>query len=214
MYTLQDLNPKYDLEEKTWKIEDKLQSVEIIAIKEEPGLEFPSHEMTIEDPKINRRKQKHKARKSSVSYKKSYNCTLCGKDALSYHLFTKHMIEIHGGKYECSVCKLNFDSSDNLKQHKSVVHNIIPLQCPICQIVLKSISSVKVHIDTVHEKKRPYACSICGKRFGTTRTRNKHEATHIGTIHKLRKQCFGFFSSPSIQIRKKRHFTEAPLKTM
>ena len=69
MYTLQDLNPIYDLDENTLKIEDKLQSDETIAIKEEPGLDFSSHEMTIEDPKIKRRKQKHVGRKTNFQRK-------------------------------------------------------------------------------------------------------------------------------------------------
>ena len=85
MYTLQDLNSKYDLE-KTLKIEDKLLSDETIAIKEEPGLDFLSHEMTIEDPKIKRRKQKHVGRKTNFQRKQhesmahginSFQCPIC-----------------------------------------------------------------------------------------------------------------------------------------
>ena len=48
MDTLQDLNSKYDLEIKTWKIEDKLESDEDTTIKEEPEMDIPSQEMTIE----------------------------------------------------------------------------------------------------------------------------------------------------------------------
>ena len=57
-------------------------------------------------------------------------------------------------------------------------------QCDMCKRYIKG--NLKRHIETVHEGKKPYQCSMCDKKV----SRKVHLKKHIklGTIHILRKQ--------------------------
>ena len=48
-------------------------------------------------------------------------------------------------------------------------------------------NNLKHHISTVHEKKKPYTCTLCGQNFGT----KTHLKTHTSGVHEKKKpnQC-------------------------
>ena len=53
-------------------------------------------------------------------------------------------------------------------------------QCSDCGSTFSSQSNLRLHIDAVHEKKRPYLCSECGDSFSTQNNLKRH----ITAVHK------------------------------
>ena len=56
----------------------------------------------------------------------------------------------------------------------------------ICKTCYKSFSvmnSLRIHVSTVHEKKKPYTCQFCEKSFG----RHSNLYKHVAAIHEGKK---------------------------
>ena len=53
-------------------------------------------------------------------------------------------------------------------------------QCSDCGSTFSTQSNLRLHVDAVHEKKRPYLCSECGDSFSTQNNLKRH----ISTVHK------------------------------
>ena len=53
-------------------------------------------------------------------------------------------------------------------------------QCSDCGSTFSSQSNLKLHIDAIHEKKKPWLCSECGDSFSTQNNLKRH----ISTVHK------------------------------
>ena len=53
-------------------------------------------------------------------------------------------------------------------------------QCSDCGSTFSSQSNLRLHIDAVHEKKKPFLCSECGDSFSTQNNLKRH----ISTVHK------------------------------
>ena len=53
-------------------------------------------------------------------------------------------------------------------------------QCSDCGSTFSSQSNLRLHVDAVHEKKKPYLCSECGDSFSTQNNLKRH----ISTVHK------------------------------
>ena len=54
------------------------------------------------------------------------------------------------------------------------------VKCHLCDKTYSVNTALKMHIEAVHEKKRPFACDICSERFG----QKAHLVTHIKGKHK------------------------------
>ena len=53
--------------------------------------------------------------------------------------------------------------------------------CEICDSFFKSKTILKVHIETVHEKKKPFKCNICDASF----SKNGNLKIHVTSVHKI-----------------------------
>ena len=49
----------------------------------------------------------------------------------------------------------------------------------MCKRNFSQKSKLKDHVESVHEGKRPYECSICGKTFAGGSNFKQHEMTHL-----------------------------------
>jgi uncharacterized Zn-finger protein len=59
-----------------------------------------------------------------------------------------------------------------------------PYRCYICEARFAQKSSLKRHIESVHEGKKPFQCSICPENFA----RKEHLKIHTASIHDLKEQ--------------------------
>jgi uncharacterized Zn-finger protein len=63
-----------------------------------------------------------------------------------------------------------------------VVHEKLrPFECSICPAKFGKKFHLKTHVKGVHEKLRPFECSICKAKFGT----NSNLNSHIKQVHKI-----------------------------
>lgn len=71
-------------------------------------------------------------------------------------------------RYQCSDCKLHFNSAHEVAAHRQRVHPRPrrPFHCPHCPLDFTQRSHLNQHVRTVHEKIRPHKCNECEKAFG------------------------------------------------
>ena len=107
-------------------------------------------------------------------------CPHCAKPFDLVASLNKHIQSIHDKvEYVCHVCNAIFYLKSNLKRHIERHKNVEErkFQCPMCP---KLVVKLKKHIRLVHEKSRPYVCSICNFAFG----QRVNLKVHISGFHK------------------------------
>ena len=67
-------------------------------------------------------------------------------------------------------------------------HSGIPsIPCPHCPKLFMRGYNMRVHIDRVHNKSKPWQCQYCVKTFATTSDLKQHLSSHgMGKIHKVK----------------------------
>ncbi|KAH9596146.1 hypothetical protein MS3_00001933 [Schistosoma haematobium] len=75
----------------------------------------------------------------------------------------------------CPNCKKSFPGLTSLRVHIDSVHhgNRIP-QCDYCMKKFSTLSYLRMHISTVHEGVRAYSCNICEKSYTQKHSLKKH----------------------------------------
>ena len=118
--------------------------------------------------------------------KKPHLCSLCGSGFAYTSALKAHIGNVHERKKSdlCSLCGKAFFSTSRMKRHFRIVHEGIKekrevLSCPHCDAMLKGKKSLKIHIESVHEKKR-FKCTICDNTY----SQRNNMMRHILTDHK------------------------------
>jgi len=118
--------------------------------------------------------------------KKPHLCSLCGSSFACSSALKGHIENVHEGKksHLCSICGKAFYTKGLMKRHFKIVHEGIKekkevLSCPHCSAMLKGKCALKIHIESVHEKKR-FTCTICNHTY----SRKCNMIRHISTDHK------------------------------
>ena len=89
---------------------------------------------------------------------------------------------------KCDICNSVFKHKRTLKSHIASIHERRkPFQCNTCHSSFQDNCSLKRHIASVHDKIKPFQCNICDSSFAE---KNKLER-HIASVHERRKsfQC-------------------------
>ena len=73
-----------------------------------------------------------------------------------------------------------------------------PYKCTYCDVCFARDGSLKMHVNTVHEKKKSNVCENCGASF----SRKSHLTRHIDAIHEKKKPNLWCFFSIKSSINK------------
>ena len=95
-----------------------------------------------------------------------------------------HPIKIESQKDEtkrCKICLKRFSGRNKLKIHMDAVHKKLkPFQCSICQSPFALKAHLKSHVDVVHKKLKPVSCKMCSRTFAC----HSHLKQHAVKVHK------------------------------
>lgn len=85
-------------------------------------------------------------------------------------------------EFGCNKCPSTFFFKQNRDRHINEVHlGHRPHKCdfPGCESAFKNRSGLKQHARTVHEKARPFKCTLCNSAFG----QRNHLTQHVLVVH-------------------------------
>ena len=116
-------------------------------------------------------------------------CNLCGKEykRLAQHQCNTTFIKTTDKVrriHKCDFCDKTFTRKYNMINHVKYIHeNMVEkkYQCDFCDKTLTK-SSLRSHINLVHEEAKKGICNLCGKEY-------KHLAQHKRQFHQKTHQC-------------------------
>ncbi|XP_075987686.1 uncharacterized protein LOC142984155 isoform X2 [Anticarsia gemmatalis] len=116
-----------------------------------------------------------------------YICQFCGAMMKKRQEFSAHIAE-HAAKLKsapakqhlCTTCGRTFSSRAALGEHAHVHAGLRPYACSVCHKKFASKYSHQAHLKTHSNRPRPFKCSQCGKSFLTQQNLIQHEKTHTG----------------------------------
>jgi KRAB domain-containing zinc finger protein len=81
---------------------------------------------------------------------------------------------------KCEICNKSFSRKDYLKVHIETVHEKKKrFECDICNKCFSYSCHLNHHTKSVHQKIKPHACELCNKRF----TLLGNLTVHIKMVH-------------------------------
>jgi hypothetical protein len=102
---------------------------------------------------------------------------------VEHHVQTPRTIRI---QQEVKVQVLSPNKTNNSPEKKTPGTPSVP--CPHCPKLFMRGYNMRVHIDRVHNKSKPWKCQFCEKTFATTSDLKQHLSSHgMGKIHKVKK---------------------------
>ncbi|XP_044750806.1 myoneurin-like [Coccinella septempunctata] len=117
-----------------------------------------------------------------------YTCSICDKyKSISTVAVINHM-DIHNTEkpFLCPDCGKGFKQLNQLRNHR-VIHNraqelssLSSTRCTICERTFANRKSLKIHIQSVHEKFKPYVCDVCGHKTSRKAMLELHLRLHTG----------------------------------
>uniref|UniRef100_A0A1I8NTK1 C2H2-type domain-containing protein n=1 Tax=Stomoxys calcitrans TaxID=35570 RepID=A0A1I8NTK1_STOCA len=110
-------------------------------------------------------KNLEKIEKDAVIMENKDVCFCCGESYDTFHL----------GHINCPDCPRSFKTQMSYERHIFITHSEFnDYPCSICNAKLRSANLLKLHEDQHRNRKKPFACKICGKDF----TRSYHLSRH------------------------------------
>lgn len=86
---------------------------------------------------------------------------------------------------------------------------VASIPCPQCNKMFMRPYNMRVHIDRVHNKVKPFQCEFCDKSFSTTSDLKQHLSAHgMGKIHKCEDCGREFTNRDSAILHRKQHNNE------
>ena len=122
---------------------------------------------------------------------KPFKCSACGYSAGIKGNVTKHILSVHGGaadvlyeskdkEHDCTFCDFKCSWRPDLLKHIKEVHDG-NWKCPICSKIFTYQNKLQLHMASVHEKQKPFKCSVCDYKAGIKGNVTKHiQKQHFG----------------------------------
>ncbi|XP_045119483.1 zinc finger protein 652-like [Portunus trituberculatus] len=120
-----------------------------------------------------------------LSTHRLFPCPFCDavfkRKDIKTHLAEAHQEEIH---YPCTECDEVFDTFMQLRTHCLVVHMGVEREeyaCKTCGRKFSSLTGLKVHVETIHEKSQVHLCPECKEPFNQKgNMQNHYRRVHQG----------------------------------
>lgn len=146
-------------------------------------------------------------------------CPICNKSIGKNYSLKRHIRVFHEEQDElrkphkpykirtklCDICGQPFETESALTIHRKDAHNLEPvshkakrLPCPHCDKTICGKNGLRVHIKTVHEKRRDFMCNQCGRCFTQLISLQAHvKHIHFGVERSFPcKHCSKIFTNP------------------
>lgn len=128
--------------------------------------------------------------KRTHSNKRNYVCPKCKIGFKTYKLLWSHKnicmdllknAPVRQTILHCKVCKNMFNSKKSLRVHMETVHfKVRPYQCQICGYSANRPATLKLHIRAKHNGDKPFACELCTFRTNDRNSLRRHNMGHSG----------------------------------
>ena len=111
-------------------------------------------------------------------------CDGCGMTFTSVTTMEKHKAEVDHEKSTCAVCGMTFEFFQMIKykNHMMYAHNPEKREefrrkftCKYCDKTMSNLTTLKIHIDSIHEKKEEYKCDQCDYKTFNKNNINNHK---------------------------------------
>lgn len=127
--------------------------------------------------------------KKTDEIKDLQECDICGfrpKESgtyyIHYHKYFRHQIPLPKGwhAYKCDLCKKEFFTKFQLREHKLIHFEDNPFVCEQCGSGFRSRTCLNSHVFHKHSSVRKHKCSDCLKTFKTATQMKVHQRVHTG----------------------------------
>ena len=135
---------------------------------------------------------------------KDLQCDQCDKRFASTSILIGHKETHSDTQYKCELCNDWLSSKSSLKRHMQLRHpkeEIIRSNCNFCDKTFARIQGLKIHIKSVHEKKRDLQCPHCPKRFSSSSDLSQHKKVVHREV-RLREGYYKCQKCPKTYLRK------------
>jgi len=125
-------------------------------------------------------------------------CAICLKSFSTKYTLNTHVRTVHEKRQRlmCKSCDETFSTIEAKRDHYKAMHegDEDENECPYCHKQFTRKYSVKSHIQNVHEKKKPFKCEECDKKFATGSQLRMHQKRHADETPYECDQCDQRFS--------------------
>ncbi|XP_023298755.2 transcription factor grauzone-like isoform X1 [Lucilia cuprina] len=117
-----------------------------------------------------------------------FKCQICDKNMSSARNLTIHITSEHPDEadsvefYECEHCSKRIRNYNLFKKHLRSHNKDKEVECHICNKRCATIYRLRNHIASVHNNIYHHICDICGKKFKSKTSFQKHYDEHQGIV--------------------------------
>ncbi|KAH3752600.1 hypothetical protein DPMN_187221 [Dreissena polymorpha] len=143
-----------------------------------------THEIDLEDSVqyINIEDKNSPTKDSKMCDICGYKTKECGIYYIHYHKYFKHGVPLPKGwePFRCDLCKKEFYTKFQLREHKLVHFEDNPFVCDTCGTKFKTRTALNSHVFHKHNKEKKFQCQECPKSFKTRTQIKVHMRVHSG----------------------------------
>jgi uncharacterized Zn-finger protein len=120
---------------------------------------------------------------SESSSSQAYQCELCEKTFSRANDLKRHKTNVHEKTtYPCTECSKSFSGKDNLLKHSRICKKE-SFVCELCDITFSCKSKYNHHNTTEHKPSKELICAHCSKLIGNFNVKRKHPISALQLLN-------------------------------